>query len=269
MDPYQQPQGVNAGQPTFGPSSPVPNAPPRQKNQSSTQNSLLFSEFRDGLMIMNDGSFRAVVSCESINFDLMSSREREGVEYSYQSFLNSLYFPIQIFVRSRRVDIGPYLERLSKKRRSQDNMLLGVLMDDYIGFIDAVASETNIMDKDFYIVVPYFATGDLSALASAGKSIFSAFTKTPDDGHVKIDQNTYQKAKTELANRTNAVMSGLFQMGVKARQLNTEQLSELYYNMYNPDTAVRQPIANLDQTTSTYVSKGQGTPPQPQFTGGV
>src|SRR5688500_17220257 len=97
------------------------------RNPNSTQNTLMITEIRDGLVVMNDGSFRAVVTCKSINFDLMSDREREGVEYSYQSFLNSLYFPVQIFIRSQRVDIGPYIERLDKLRRDQDNMLLGML----------------------------------------------------------------------------------------------------------------------------------------------
>ena len=84
------------------------------------------------MVVMNDGSFRAIVACKSINFDLMSSRERDSVELSYQNFLNALYFPIQIFIRSQRVDIGPYLDKLDALRRDQDNMLLGVLMDDYI-----------------------------------------------------------------------------------------------------------------------------------------
>ena len=104
----------------------------QQKKVNSTQNSLLLSELRDSMVIMADGSFRAVIACKSINFDLMSSREREGVEFSYQNFLNALYFPIQIFIRSQRVDIGPYLDRLEEVRRGQDNMLLNVLMDDYI-----------------------------------------------------------------------------------------------------------------------------------------
>jgi hypothetical protein len=73
---------------------------------------------------MNDGTFRAVIMCKSINFDLMSPQEREAVEYSYQGFLNSLYFPIQIFVRSQKIDLRPYLERLDKIRTEQDNMLL-------------------------------------------------------------------------------------------------------------------------------------------------
>ena len=218
---------------------------------------------------MNDGSFRAVVSCESINFDLMSAREREGVEYSYQSFLNSLYFPIQIFVRSEKVDIAPYLDKLLDLRRSQDNMLLGMLMEDYIGFIDTLSRETNIMDKHFYIVVPYFVTGDLSALAAASKSIFSAFAKPQEHQHIKIDQATYTKAKDEISNRVNAVMSGMFQMGVKSQQLNTNELSALYYNTYNPDTAIREPLKDPSTVIGTYTQKGTGVPPTQNQTGGM
>lgn len=240
----------------------------KTRNPNSTQNNLLISEIREGMLIMNDGSFRAVVSCESINFDLMSSREREGVEYSYQSFLNSLYFPIQIFIRSERVDIGPYLQKLMGQRRSQDNMLLGMLMEDYIGFIDVLSREANIMDKHFYIVVPYFSTGDLSALATASKSIFTAFAKPQEQQHIKIDQTAYAKAKDELSNRVNAVLSGVFQMGVRSHQLDTNQLSALYYNMYNPDTAIREPITEPSSFTGTYTQKGTGTPPSQPLMGG-
>ena len=257
------PEAVPAVLPMAGttPQPGINTAPPKTRNPNSTQNNLLIAEIRDGMLIMNDGSFRAVVACESINFDLMSSREREGVEYSYQSFLNSLYFPIQIFIRSERIDIGPYLERLVKQRRSQDNMLLGVLMEDYISFIDDLSRETNIMDKQFYVVVPYFSSGDLSALANVSKSIFASFTKQQDQQRVRIDEVTYNKAKDELSNRVNATVSGLYQIGVKTHALNTQQLSELYYNSYNPDTAVHQSIGNTEAHTGTYVQKGQGAPP--------
>ncbi|HMR73371.1 MAG TPA: hypothetical protein PKD68_05205, partial [Candidatus Saccharibacteria bacterium] len=146
-------------------------------------------------------------------------------------------------------------------RRDQDNMLLGVLMDDYINFIDVVSRETNIMDKNFYVIVPYFSTGDLGSLANASKSIFASFTKPKEQQRIKIDQAAYAKAKDELSNRTNAVMSGLFQMGVKSAQLDTKQLSELYYNSYNPDTAVREPLGDPNQMTGTYVKKAAGPAP--------
>jgi type IV secretory pathway VirB4 component len=259
------PQGVPNGAVSGGAAQPqmkTAGTPERPRNPNTTQNTLLISEMRDQMVIMNDGSFRAVIACQSINFDLMSEREREGVEYSYQSFLNSLYFPVQIFIRSQRVDIGPYIERLSKIRREQDNMLLGVLMDDYINFIAALSQETNIMDKDFYIVVPYYPTGDVNAIVANSRNFFSALLKPEKQQHIQIDQTAYAKAKEEISNRVNAVLSGLFQMGVRGSQLNTKQLAELYYNVYNPDTAVREPLGNFENLTSTFVQKGTGQAPQ-------
>ena len=126
-------------------------------NPNSTQNSLQIAAIRDGIVIMRDGSFRAVVMAKSINFDLMSPSEQEAVEYAYQGFLNSLYFDIQIFMRSRKIDMTPYLDRLNKQRHDVDNMLLGMLMEDYMYFIEDLVQQTNIMSKQFYIVVPYFS----------------------------------------------------------------------------------------------------------------
>ena len=171
MEPQFQPPAAIGGAP-----APAPDKKEAAKPKAnSTQNSLLLSELRDGMVIMADGSFRAVIACKSINFDLMSSREREGVEYSYQNFLNALYFPIQIYIRSQRVDIGPYLDRLEDIRRNQDNMLLNVLMDDYIQFIDILSQEANIMDKSFFIIVPYFPAGDLNNVVQQGKGFFDSF----------------------------------------------------------------------------------------------
>src|ERR1700733_2280650 len=104
-------------------SQPAPTIRPHT-NPNSTQNALELAEIRDGIVIMNDGSFRSVVMVKSINFDLMSPQEQEAVEYSYQGFLNSLYFPIQIYMHSTRVDLQPYVEKLDKIRGEQDNMLL-------------------------------------------------------------------------------------------------------------------------------------------------
>jgi hypothetical protein len=249
---------LNAGAPSVqgsGAQAPTAAAPKKPVNPNTTQNSLQLSEVRENMVIMRDGSFRAVVACKSINFDLMSSREREGVEYSYQNFLNSLYFPIQVFIRSQRVDIGPYIDRLAGLRRNQDNMLLGVLMDDYINFIDVLSQEANIMDKSFFIVVPFYPSGDLTDLRDQAKGFFGKLFAKQSTGPVKIDEASYNKAKEEIGNRVNSVMSGLFQLGVKSVQLNTKELGELYYNIYNPDTAVREPLGDFDTVTSTYVSK--------------
>lgn len=260
-----QPQMPQQGAPTQQAGPAVPPAP----RPASTQNTLLFSEIREDMLIMADGSFRAIVACKSINFDLMSSREREGVEFSYQNFLNALYFPIQILVRSQRVDIGPYIDKLVATRKSQDNMLLGVLMDDYISFIDILSQEANIMDKSFFVVVPYFPAGEATNVVEQGKGFFAKLFPAKGTAVTKIDKATYDKAKDEVRNRVDSVISGLSQVGVRAVQLNTKEIGELLYNVYNPDTAVREPLGNFNQVTSTYVKKG--TAPdmqQPQIAGG-
>jgi len=263
--PINQPMAVPIGN---GPVADAPKTdqppPQKPKNPNSTQNSLLLSEVRDNMVIMADGSFRAVVACKSINFDLMSSREREGIEYSYQNFLNSLNHPVQILVRSQRVDIGPYLDHLVDIRSKQDNMLLNVLMDDYINFIDILSQEANIMDKSFYIAIPYYPKGDLSNLVEQSKGFFGKLFASSKNVITKIDTVTYEKAKTEIKNRVDGVMGGLFQLGIRSTQLSTRELGELYYNFYNPDTAVREPLVNFNNITSTFIKKGTGEPPANQ-----
>lgn len=231
-------------------------APKVIENPISTQATLMISELRDGVVIMKDGSFRAVVACQSINFDLMSQAEREGVEYSYQNFLNSLNFTIQILARSERVDIGPYIDRLINIRRNSDNMLLGVLMDDYINFIETLAQEANIMDKSFFIVIPYYSSADAEKLVTQTKNLFRGFSKKPPEV-TRINRDTYNKAIDELNNRVESVVSGLFQIGIQSVRLNTRELSELYYNFNNPDTAVREPLVDFSKLATTYVRKGE------------
>lgn len=222
----------------------------------STQSTLLISELRDSLVIMKDGSFRAVIACQSINYDLMSEMERDGVEFSYQQFINSLNFTTQILVRSQRVDIGPYIERLAEIRRSNDNMLLGVLMDDYIDFIDALSQEANIMDKSFFIVIPYYPDPNAEKVLQQTKNFFKSFSRGKEPQVTKIDRNTYDAAVKEINNRVESVMNGLYNIGIHSVRLNTRELAGLYYNFNNPDTAVREPLVDFNQVATTYVKKG-------------
>ena len=209
------------------------------------------------MVIMKDGSFRAIVACKSINFDLMSETEREGVEYSYQNFLNSLSFTTQILIRSQRVDIGPYIERLSEIRRNNDNMLLGVLMDDYINFIDVLSQEANIMDKSFFIVVPYYSSIDAERIVQQTKNLFKTFSKNKGAAITRIDRATYDKANSEMNNRVESVIAGLFQIGIQSVRLNTKELGQLYYNFNNPDTAVREPLGDFSKVADLYVKRGE------------
>jgi hypothetical protein len=254
--PAVMPQAQQQGVPDKAPSNP-----------NSTQNALQISEVRDGIAILSDGTYRAVVMCKSINFDLMSPQEREAVEFSYQGFLNSLYYPIQIYIRSQKIDINPYLSRLDKIRTQQDNMLLGVLMEDYIAFLADIAQQTNI----FYIVIKYpDSEVDMKKALKQSTSFFTGMAGLMGSGkapHVTIDESRLETAKTELRNRVQAVMQGLAQSGIQSLPLDTEELIELYYDSYNPDTATRQQIKNFDNLTAPIVTKGQGEAPQPQLDG--
>lgn len=260
QNPYAAP-AAGIPQPLPPGAGPAVQVAPPKTNPNSTQNSLQIAEIRDGIVIMGDGSFRSVVMVKSINFDLMSPQEQEAVEYAYQGFLNSLYFPVQIFVRSQKVDLQPYIEKLDKIRTEHDNMLLALLMDDYIGYIDGLAQQTNIMDKKFYIVVPYFPVVDMQKALTQSKNFFTGFTalfNTRED-HVVINEVDLEKAKTELRNRVQAVLGGLMQCNIQGLPLDTQELIELYYDTYNPDTATRQQLKNFDNLTSDIVRKGEGT----------
>jgi hypothetical protein len=231
------------------------------KNPNSTQNTLQIAEIRDGIVIMNDGSFRSVVMVKSINFDLMSLGEQEAVEYSYQGFLNSLYFPIQIFLRSQKVDLQPYIEKLDKIRTEHDNMLLALLMEDYINYIDDLSQQTNIMDKRFYVVIPYFPVADVQKALTQSKTFFSGLAGifNTKEQHVVVNEADLEKAKTELRNRVQAILSGLLQCNIQGLPLDTQELIELYYDTYNPDTATRQQLKNFDDLTADIITKGQGS----------
>lgn len=268
---YQQPTSQptsfqQPGVPSSGPPAQMAPVVPKT-NPNSTQNALQIAEIRDGIVIMNDGSFRSVVMVKSINFDLMSNEEREAVEYSYQSFLNSLYFPIQIFIRSQKVDLRPYLDRLNKIRQEHDNMLLALLMDDYLMYIDNLAMQTNIMDKKFYVIIPYFPTLDVQKALTQSKNFFSGLKGLfgNQQQHVVINEQDLNAAKDELRNRVQAVLSGLQQSGVQGLPLDTQELIELYYDTYNPDTATRQELKNFNDINVPVVTKGQGTAPQPNL----
>lgn len=268
MPPYQQPATPNQQIGNFAPAVPQSQmVAGHPSNPNSTQNTLQIAEIRDGIVIMNDGSFRSVVMVKSINFDLMSLQEQEAVESGYQGFLNSLYFPVQIFIRSQKVDIGPYIQKLDKIRTEHDNMLLAMLMEDYIHFMADLSTQTNIMDKKFYMVIPYFPVADVQKAITNSKNFFTGLSDlfSKKEKHVVVDEKVLEQAKTELRNRVQAILGGLMQCGVQGLPLDTQELIELYYDTYNPDTATRQQLKNFDDLSAPVVTKGQGAAPQPNL----
>ena len=268
VNPQLSMEHASAMQPEAGPNNPK--NPAKKANPNSTQNTLLIAEIRDGVVIMNDGSYRSVIMVKSTNFDLMSNAEQEAVEFSYQGFLNSLYFPIQILIRTLRVDIGPYIEMLDRIRSEHDNMLLAMLMEDYIAYIDTISQQTNIMDKKFYVVVPFFPNKDPDEASLAqSKHLFEGIVDlfAPKEKHVVVTEANLNAAKTELKNRVQAVLAGLNQAGIQGLPLDTQELIELYYDSYNPDTASRQQLVDFNSLDSDIITKGEGVAHQPHLHG--
>lgn len=246
--------------------TPTNQQPKQRQPRPSTQDTLLISEIRDGVVVMRDGSLRAVVMGSAINFDLMSPSERDAVEYAYQSFLNSLHFPIQIMIRSQKIDLDGYVAKLQQLRTGQDNELLGMLMDDYIANIQALVEEVNIMDKQFYVVVPFFppamATLKKKNIASGLAGVFQKQLVTT------LNETDFNAFKDELAQRVQQVSSGLSQMGIRNIPLNTQELIDLYYTSYNPDVAQNQKLVDAGQLQTAAVTKGQGQTPTRLAEGG-
>lgn len=206
---------------------------------SSTQKYVDVEEMRDGVMVLKSGALRAVLLVSSINFDLKSSQEQDAIIAQYQSFLNSLDFPVQIVIQSRRFNIGPYVESLKDEERQQENELLRFQIGEYANFIKNLSEVSNIMSKYFYIVVPFSPAEDKqSGFFARLSGIFQPKKATSLKGEL------FDTYKSQLLQRVDHVAAALLSAGVKATQLNTEEIIELLYNSYNPSLYTTTVIKN-------------------------
>lgn len=196
---------------------------------SSTQKYVDVEEMRDGVMVLKSGALRAVLLVSSINFDLKSSQEQDAIISQYQAFLNSLDFPVQIVIQSRRFNIGPYLESLKDEEKQQENELLRFQIGEYGNFIKKLSEVSNIMSKYFYIVVPFSPAEDQAS--GFFKKMFGIFQPKQAVGMKGELFDTY---KSQLLQRVDHVAAALSSTGVKVTQLSTEEMIELLYNSYNP-----------------------------------
>lgn len=230
-----------------------------KKGSTSTQESLRISEIRDGIVVMRDGSLRSVVLASAINFDLMSEREQDGIEIAFQGFLNSLHFPVQIVIRSQRLDLDGYIDGLKKQRTALANDLLATLMDDYIANIQGLVEEVNIMDKQFYVIIPFFPP-----IQSKEGFVSSLKTILSPSRPVSVGEADFNQYKSELSQRVQLVTNGLAQMSVRAIPLATQELVDLYYTSYNPDVAVNQKMVETQGIQTAAVTRAPGPPPPSQ-----
>lgn len=220
------------------------------KSINPTQNFLRTKEIKQDTMIMDDETLRAVVAVSSTNFDLKSQSEQDALIFSYQRFLNSLDFSIQIIMQSRRMDIGSYTEKLKDMMEKQTNELLRMQTGEYIEFINQLVETGNIMNKNFYCVVPY----NESIGSDSGGFFSSLFARGRAKAITKREAN-FEHHRSLLEERVTSVVSNLNAMGLRAVKLNTEQIIELIYNSYNFESAPLIDASQLDNVTLTPETK--------------
>lgn len=207
----------------------------------TTQKYVNVEEIKNDLIVLKNRSLRAIFLVSSINFDLKSADEQEAIIGGYQNFLNSLDFPVQIMISSRKLDIGPYLELLENKRKTQTNELLRLQISEYSNFIKDLTEVSQIMTKQFYLIVPFYPVENLeNGFLDKVMSFFG-----PKE-QVEESIELFESYKNQLWQRVDQIASGLTSIGVRATVLNTEELVELLYSSYNPSIYSTSVIKDLD-----------------------
>ncbi len=189
-------------------------------------------EIRDGILVLKDGSMRSILLASSLNFALKSSDEQQSIIFQFQNFLNSLNFSIQIFTQSRRLDIRPYIALLEERLKEQVGDLMKMQTKEYIEFIKSFTESTNIMSKNFFVVVPYTPP----VLGGGGKSVASKFMpnhKNKDEKAADASAS-FEEDRSQLQQRAEVVEQGLVRCGIRIVELGTEELIELFYKIFNP-----------------------------------
>lgn len=182
-----------------------------------TQEFLLIKDIKRDVIILKNGEWRGIIVCSSINFGLLSDQEQEGIIYKYQGFLNSLDFPIQILIQSRKLNIGEYLKELKKVEEKQESELLRIQAIEYREFIKSLSEMVNLMSKNFYIIVPFHP----------GK-IFK---------NIEKEEKEFLRWKSQFDQRVEFIIGGLSSVGIASSVLKGEELLELIWSSYNPSEA--------------------------------
>lgn len=209
---------------------------------SSAQAHLPIAEIKEDVVILKDGTLRGILMVSSVNFALKSEDEQNALISGYVGFLNSIDFPLQVVVQSRKMQVKPYLEKLAQIEREQANELLRVQIADYRAFVGELVDIGQIMTKRYYVVVPY------DPISNKKKSFWSRFQEVLKPvAALKLKGTQFEQRKRDLDMRVRQVVNGLQSMGLNAVQLDTQALIELYYGTYNPDIAFTEPLTDIAQ----------------------
>ena len=211
------------------------------KKFSSTQQYLDISEIKDNVVVLKKGGLRSILMVSSINFALKSIDEQDAIIYHFQSFLNSLDFPVQITVNSRQLNLDNYMNQLKDKEKKQTNDLLRIQTASYLEYIQGLVKMANIVTKTFYVVVP-FAPSEVRGGGALGKLKAISFSTSK----IMSGRESFEKYKDQLWQRVDHVVNNLSGAGLRMTVLNTQELIELYYNLYNPEISEKKGLADIN-----------------------
>lgn len=212
--------------------------------RSTTQVFLEIEDIKNDLLMLTDGSCALVIETTAVNFSLLSEKEQEAMIFAYSGLLNSLSFPIQIYIRSKRKDISGYVDKLQTAQNQQKEPAIANRIKQYREFITNTVKERNVLDKKFYIVIPF------SALELGVTNMGSLMGKKglPYPKNYILD-----RAKTVLTPKRDHIIRQMARLGLKGVQLNNERLIRLFHEMYNPDSPVK--LNNSQNYTQAVVSQ--------------
>ncbi len=209
----------------------------------STQQYLDIAEIHDDTVILKDNTLVAVLLVSSINFALKSEEEQEAIVQGYISFINSLNFPIQIVIQSRKLNISNYLKQLKIKEKEQTNELLKIQISEYMDYIKELVELGDIMTKHFYVTIQYNPQEGSKKQGVVSKAL-SSFKVVKMVG---LKKDKFLKYSQELSRRINVVQGGLSSMTLNSQRLDTQSLIELYYNTYNPEESKVEKLTDVNK----------------------
>jgi len=216
----------------------------KQVAASPSQQFVDVLEVKEDVMVLKSGALRSVLAVSAINYDLKSSDEQDAIISSYQNFLNSIDFPLQIMIRSRKLNIDSYLDFITSKEKQQSNELLRLQISEYKSFIQQMVTVSNIVDKEFYIIVPF------SPIENKDSGFLSNLSNmfNPKKGIIE-KKEAFETYRSQLLQRVDHIIAGLSGIGLRIKPLQTQELIEILYDSYNPsilDESSLSAVGDLD-----------------------
>lgn len=216
----------------------------------STQRYLPFSWIKENIIIMKDNSVRVVLKCSTINFLLKNVDEQDSIIITFQRFLNSIDFPIQIIVRSKKLDIDSYLSNLNNRALKQENELLQNQTYEYIAYLKKLIEVAQIMKKEFYIVVPFDNDWNKSVKDTSYFWFFSDFWKSITQNqeliNIKSQLRNFANNKKEVFKRVNVIQTWLENIWIKAEPITKQELVTFLTDYYNPRMDSLNTVWNIE-----------------------